>query len=72
MGLMDFVNPIVKLGNAGLTYTAVKKSDTFLGFVGLRLLYGLFFLLILVVGSVLWVRMQTPSKESKKTTLKPR
>jgi hypothetical protein len=53
--------------NLGLDYEAYKNSDSFTGFLGLRLEYGLILLVsILGIGAVIWLvfgKVSNPTKE---------
>ena len=53
--------------NLGLDYEAYKNSNSFIGFLGLRLEYGLILLVsILGIGAVIWLlfgKVRNPTKE---------
>jgi hypothetical protein len=53
--------------NLGLDYEAYKNSNSFIGFLGLRLEYGLILLVsILGIGAVIWLlfgKVTNPTKE---------
>jgi len=48
----------------GLDYEAYKNSDSFMGFLGLRLEYGLILLVgIIAIGAIIWMLFGKVTKE---------